>query len=76
MARAIENQCFVAAVNKAGESQGVKLGGMSAIIDPWGVPLVEGDDSEALLTAEIDFKEVAKARRFIPVFKDRREDVY
>lgn len=76
MARAIENQCFVAAVNKVGESQGVRLGGRSAIIDPWGVPLIEGDDDEALLTAEIDFKEVEKARRFIPVFKDRRDDIY
>ena len=53
-ARAIENQTFLAGVNKVGESQGAKLGGCSAIIDPWGVPLVEGDDSEALLTAEID----------------------
>jgi omega-amidase len=76
LARAIENQAFVAAVNKVGESQGVRLGGRSVIIDPWGQPLVEGDDQEALLTAEIDFKEADKARRFIPVFKDRREDLY
>ncbi len=76
VARAIENQCFVAAVNKVGESQGVQLGGRSALIDPWGAPLVEGGQSETLLTAEINFKEVDKARRFIPVFKDRREDIY
>jgi len=76
MARAIENQCFVAGTNKVGESLGVKLGGRSAVIDPWGIPLVEGDDSEALLTIEIDLDECDKARRFIPVFKDRRPDVY
>ncbi len=76
MARAIENQCFVVAVNKVGESLGVKLGGRSAVIDPWGVPLVEGDDGEALLTVEIDLREVDKVRRFIPVFEDRRPDVY
>jgi len=76
MARAIENQCFVAGTNKVGESLGVKLGGRSAVVDPWGVPLVEGDDQEALLTVEIDLQETEKARRFIPVFKDRRPDVY
>jgi len=75
-ARAIENQVFIAAVNKVGESQGVKLGGHSVIIDPWGEPLVEEHDQEALLTAEIYFKEADKARRFIPVFRDRREDIY
>jgi len=76
MARAIENQCFIAAVNKVGESQGVKLGGRSAVIDPWGNALVEGDDQEALLTVEIDLREADKVRRFIPVFKDRRPDLY
>ncbi|MBM3145729.1 MAG: carbon-nitrogen family hydrolase [Chloroflexi bacterium] len=76
MARAIENQCFFAAVNKVGVSLGVELGGRSAVIDPWGVPLVEADDQEALLTVEIDFREADKARRFIPVFEDRRPDLY
>ncbi len=76
MARAIENQCYVVGTNKVGESLGVKLGGRSAVIDPWGVPLIEGDDGEALLTVEIDLKECDKARRFIPVFDDRRPYVY
>jgi predicted amidohydrolase len=75
-ARAIENQTCIAAVNKIGESQGAKLGGHSAVIDPWGKRLVEGDTTEALLTAEIDFREVEKARRFLPVFDDRRPDLY
>ncbi len=74
--RAIENQIFVAAVNKVGESQGVRLGGGSMIVDPWGEVCVEGDDREGLLTAEIDLRQADKARRFIPVFKDRREDIY
>jgi predicted amidohydrolase len=75
-ARAIENQTFLAAVNKVGESKGVKLGGRSALFDPWGVPLVEGNDQECLLTAEINLKEADKARRFIPVMKDRRPEIY
>jgi predicted amidohydrolase len=75
-ARAIENQMFVAGVNKVGESQGVKLGGCSAVVDPWGVPLIEGDDTESLLTIEIDLREADKARRHIPVLQDRRPDIY
>jgi omega-amidase len=75
-ARAIENQLFVAGVNKVGKSQGVMLGGRSAVVDPWGVPLVEGDDAEALLTVEIDLQEADKARRYIPVLRDRRPKIY
>ncbi|MBT3390005.1 MAG: carbon-nitrogen family hydrolase [Chloroflexi bacterium] len=75
-ARAIENQFFVAAVNKVGESQTVKLGGHSAVISPTGGILVEGGDSGALLTAKINLEEVDDARREIPVLEDRREDLY
>lgn len=75
-ARAIENQAFVAAVNKVGESQGIKLGGRSAVISPTGGMLVEGGDSGALLTVEIDLSEAGEERRFIPVLRDRRPDVY
>ncbi len=75
-ARAIENQMFVAGVNKVGESQGVKLGGMSAVVDPWGEPLVQGADAQALLTAEIDLRIVDKARRHIPALDDRQPGAY
>jgi len=75
-ARAIENQMFVAGVNKVGESQGIKLGGCSALVDPWGVPRSEGADTETLLTTEIDLRESDKARRRIPVLLDRKPDAY
>jgi len=75
-ARAIENQIFMAGVNKVGESQGAKLGGCSAVVDPWGIPLIEGDDTEVLLTVSIDLREVDKTRRFIPVLQDRRPEIY
>ncbi len=75
-ARAIENQLFVAAVNKVGYSQGVKLGGCSAVIDPWGTPLVEGEQEEALLTVTIDLREAEKTRKYIPALSDRRPEIY
>jgi predicted amidohydrolase len=75
-ARAIENQAFFAGVNKVGFSQGVKLGGCSAIVDPWGVPIIEGNDEEALLTTQIDLHDCEKARRSIPVLRDRQPSIY
>lgn len=74
--RAIENQYFIAAVNKVGRSQGSQLGGHSAIIDPMGEALVEGGINEVLLTAEIDFKKVEETRRWMPVFDDRSPSAY
>ena len=75
-ARAIENQCFVAAVNKSGISQGENLGGFSAVINPMGEYLAQGNDQEELLFAEINLEEVVKTRRWMPVFEDRQPQVY
>lgn len=75
-ARAIENQCFVVAVNSCGDTGGAVFGGHSMIIDPWGKTIIEADEDESLLTAEIDLAEVDRVRATIPVFEDRRPDVY
>ncbi len=76
-ARAIENQVFIAACNRVGESKGEVFAGQSVVIDPWGEALVEGDgETEALLTAEIDLAKVDDVRQRIPVFKDRRPELY
>lgn len=76
VARAIENQCFIVACNAVGETGDTVFGGHSMIVDPWGRIVVEGGDSPMLLTAEIEMDEVDEARQRIPVFDDRREDVY
>ena len=75
-ARAIENQCFIAAVNKAGISQGAALGGNSAVVNPMGEFLVLGGENEELLQAAFDLDEVKKIREWMPVFDDRRPGVY
>jgi omega-amidase len=76
-ARAIENQAFVAGCNRVGQSQGETFAGLSAIIDPSGEVLVEGDgDSQGLLTAQIDLAGADDIRRRIPVFLNRRPDLY
>ena len=75
-ARAIENQMYVVACNRVGTSKDAHFFGHSTIVDPWGETVIEGGESEMLLTAEIDLSLVEKARKRIPVFEDRRPEVY
>lgn len=76
MARAIENQCFIVAVNACGETGGVVFAGHSMILDPWGKVVVEAGEDEQLLTADIDLDAADRVRATIPVFEDRRPDAY
>ncbi len=75
-ARAIENQIFIAATNRVGTSKGETFGGHSMVVNPWGEILVEGDERAALLLAQIDLDRVAEVRERVPVFRDRRAEVY
>lgn len=75
-ARAIENQMYVVACNRVGESEGASFFGHSMVIDPWGEIVAEGDDSEQLLRAEINLGLVDEVRARIPVFEDRRPSLY
>jgi omega-amidase len=75
-ARAIENQCYVVATNAAGKTGETVFGGHSMIVDPWGKIVVEGGESPMLLTAEIEMDAVDDIRKRIPVFEDRRGDIY
>jgi omega-amidase len=76
-ARAVENQCFVAAVNSVKETGGTVFGGRSAVISPWGEAIVEcGSGAAGLVTAVLDLSEVDAARQAIPVLQDRRPDLY
>ncbi|MDE2749637.1 MAG: carbon-nitrogen family hydrolase [Chloroflexota bacterium] len=76
IARAIENQCYVAATNSCGDTGGAVFAGHSMIVDPWGKVIVEAGEDECLVMAEIDLDEVDRVRQTIPVFEDRRPDAY
>jgi len=75
-ARAIENQCFIAAVNKVGISKGEKLGGWSVIINPMGEDLSRGKEEEGVILATMNLGEVRKTRKWMPVVEKRKPDVY
>jgi len=75
-ARAIENQMFVISCNRVGISGTTEFFGHSMIIDPWGEVLAEGNETEQIIRAEINLGLVAEVRSRIPIFEDRRPNLY
>ena len=70
-ARAIENQCYVIAVNRVGEDPNCKYTGGSAIIDPYGQTLAACEDGMAGgASAIVDMEELETFRKKFPVLKD------
>jgi omega-amidase len=76
IARAIENQMFVVSCNRVGRAGETEFFGHSMVIDPWGEILFEADDQEGLHMVEIDLGVVPEIRSRIPIFEDRRPDLY
>jgi deaminated glutathione amidase len=76
-ARAIEDQCFVVAANQIGEhAPGIRSGGRSMIVDPWGVVLAQAPDTETFALAELDLGRQAEIRRTLPSLANRRPQAY
>jgi len=76
-ARAIENQVYVAAANHVGNNSSVTFCGSSRIVDPFGVTIASAsEEREALILGDIEKSEVVRVRKTMPVFEQRREDLY
>jgi deaminated glutathione amidase len=76
-ARAIEDQCFVIAANQVGEHvEGLRSGGRSMIVDPWGLVLAQAADSETVITADLDLDAQAAIRTRLPALAHRRPAAY
>ncbi|KEO85128.1 carbon-nitrogen family hydrolase [Tumebacillus flagellatus] len=76
IARAIENQMFFVSTNRVGTAGETEFFGHSMVIDPWGEVLVEGDETEQILYATVDLGIVPEIRSRIPIFEDRRSELY
>ncbi|MBR5282080.1 MAG: amidohydrolase [Alistipes sp.] len=71
VARAIENQCYVAGVNRVGTDPACEYCGGSVIIDPYGkVIAVCADNEETEATAEVNMEALQAFREKFPVLKD------
>lgn len=70
-ARAIENQCFVAGVNRIGTDPSNSYCGGTMLIDPYGKVIAEcADGMESVAVAEISMEELAAFRQKFPVLDD------
>ena len=75
-ARAIENQMFVVCCNSCGTAGKTVYGGNSTIIEPFRKTLALAGENEEILTAECDLQILNEIRNSIPVFRDRRSELY
>ena len=76
-ARAIEEQCFVVAANQIGEHvPGLRSGGRSMIVDPWGIVLAQAPDAETFVIADLDLDRQDAIRQKLPSLANRRPAVY
>lgn len=70
-ARAIENACYVAAVNRVGTDPACTYNGGTAWIGPYGETLAEAADGrESVVSSEIDLARIATYHTKFPVLSD------
>jgi predicted amidohydrolase len=75
-ARAIENQMFVAAVNRAGEQLNDEFMGGSMLINPLGEIIAQSDYKEQIITAEIDLSMIKAVKAKMDILGDRVPHTY
>ena len=76
-ARAIENQCFVAAAGIIGDRGDGKVSyGRSMIIDPWGIVLAQAPDAESVIIADLRFDDLDRIRETLPSLASRVPAAY
>jgi deaminated glutathione amidase len=76
-ARAIEDQCFVVAANQVGEpAPGIRTGGRSMIVNPWGIVLAQAPDFETFVVADLDFERLRGIRTKLPSLANRQAAAY
>lgn len=70
-ARAIENQCYVAGVNRVGkDGNEINYSGDSMIIDPLGEPMYSASDREETFTCMLHKEKLETIRRQFPFLRD------
>jgi predicted amidohydrolase len=66
-ARAIENQCYVVAVNRIGVGDGLEYSGGSLILDPWGTRCDTPAPGSSLRIGELSRSMVSRVRKTFPL---------
>ncbi|KAI0156987.1 carbon-nitrogen hydrolase [Xylariaceae sp. FL1272] len=76
-ARAMDNQLYVALCSPArDESASYHAWGHSLIVDPMASVVVEAEEKETIVSWELDGARIEETRKNIPIYTQRRFDVY
>ncbi|WP_445487495.1 carbon-nitrogen hydrolase family protein [Niallia sp. 03133] len=70
--RALENTVFVAACNQVSDF----YIGQSLLVDPMGVQMVAGPETEAVISCEIDLSRLKSVRSKLPSYEQRKPMLY
>ncbi len=71
-ARAIENQCYVAGVNRVGNDTKLHYNGFTSLFDPMGKEILAIENKEAIVTTDIDMSYVKEVRKKLPFLNDMK----
>jgi omega-amidase len=73
----VDNQFYVAMCSPARDmSADYHAWGHSMIVDPMAQILSEADEKEAIVIAELSNEKITETRKNIPIYTQRRFDVY
>ena len=75
-ARAIENQIPHIACNRTGKAPDASYFGGSMIVDAWGEVKADAGHKECVIVHDLDLDSKDEIRKSIPVFEDRRTELY
>jgi predicted amidohydrolase len=76
-ARAVDNQCYVALCSPARDmGASYHAWGHSLVVDPVAEVVIEAEESETIISWELDGAKIAETRKNIPITSQRRFDVY
>ena len=75
--RALDNQVFMVGCAPARDMESSYTAwGHSMVTDPWGFVIDQMDETEGILTVELDMTRVDAVRQQLPLLKHRRTDFY
>nr|CAI5830260.1 unnamed protein product [Callosobruchus analis] len=74
--RALDNQLYVFGISPARNESGYIAWGHTQITDPWGKVVAQADAKEEIVHADIDLNVCEDVRQQIPIFGQRRTDIY
>ncbi|MFO7446141.1 MAG: nitrilase-related carbon-nitrogen hydrolase [Ignavibacteriaceae bacterium] len=69
-ARAIENQCYVAGVNRVGDDPKLHYNGFSSVFDPMGEEIISSENEEKIITTDLSLDKVEEVQTRLPFLND------